>query len=323
MIELHSRDVPPAERFEWYCELLSRDMAPHHIASDHAADFPASALQLPLHEVRLSGVEFPSLRSVRTRRLIQRADPELWELALIARGSAMNEQGRNHVDLRAGDLVLYDTSQPYRAVCGAADGMAQVIVLHLPRRTLPVPEQSLRRLVATPLPSRTGSGLLLGRLLAGLVEQAAVLGGTPTAQLGAAVLELAVAFLAGLAGAEEPPTAEARQAALLHRIKAFVRGHLQDPALSPSSIAAAHHISPRTLHYLFRQDGRTVGEFVREQRLERCRADLADPRLARRSVAVIGARWGFSDAAVFTRAFKARHGMPPGEYRRRHARPRD
>lgn len=75
------------------------------------------------------------------------------------------------------------------------------------------------------------------------------------------------------------------------------------------------------MQYLFREDGRTVGTFIREQRLERCRAGLADPRLAGRSVAAIAVRAGFSDAAAFSRAFKARYGMPPGEYRRLHGEP--
>ena len=54
-------------------------------------------------------------------------------------------------------------------------------------------------------------------------------------------------------------------------------------------------------------------------RLEACRRDLADPALASRPVAAIAARWGFTSPAQFSHAFKAAHGMPPGEYRRRAA----
>ena len=55
--------------------------------------------------------------------------------------------------------------------------------------------------------------------------------------------------------------------------------------------------------------------WTRQRRLERCRRDLADPALAARPVAAIAARWGFPSAAEFSRAFRAAHGMPPGEYR--------
>jgi AraC-like DNA-binding protein len=32
----------------------------------------------------------------------------------------------------------------------------------------------------------------------------------------------------------------------------------------------------------------------------------------------VGARWGFRDAATFSRAFRATYGLPPGEYRAVH-----
>jgi AraC-like DNA-binding protein len=87
--------------------------------------------------------------------------------------------------------------------------------------------------------------------------------------------------------------------------------------LSPALIAAAHQISVRYLHHLFRQEEQTVGEFIRNRRLERCRADLSDPRLRDRSVVEVGSRWGFTDAATFSRTFKEATGTAPGEYRRR------
>ena len=40
---------------------------------------------------------------------------------------------------------------------------------------------------------------------------------------------------------------------------------------------------------------------------------LSDPALANRPVAAVAARWGFTSAADFSRAFRAEHGMPPSE----------
>nr|WP_243274742.1 helix-turn-helix domain-containing protein [Streptomyces albus] len=60
----------------------------------------------------------------------------------------------------------------------------------------------------------------------------------------------------------------------------------------------------------------TVAAWIRRQRLEHCRRDLADPRLRDRPIHAIAARWGFPRPGDFTRAFRAAYGIPPRDYRR-------
>jgi AraC-like DNA-binding protein len=318
MIELRSCDVPRAQRFDWWRELTARDLVPTWIVSDQVADFRASAKGLDLALVRISALEFPALRSVRTPRLIRRSDPELWELALVTSGSLAVEQARNSTLLRGGDFVLYDTSRPFDSI--ATKGPARVVILHLPRRAVPVPERTLRPLVARWMPSHGGPAALLSQYLRGLVEQSATLPKPKVARLGSAAIEIAAAYLESVGNAGNPLLSQARQVVLVREIKAFIARNLGQAQLSPSAIAAAHHISVGHLHRLFRHGDRTVGAFIREERLERCRADLANPRLVGRSVGEVGARWGFPDATVFSRTFKRAYGLPPGEYRNRHSR---
>ncbi|HEY5833856.1 MAG TPA: helix-turn-helix domain-containing protein [Streptomyces sp.] len=54
---------------------------------------------------------------------------------------------------------------------------------------------------------------------------------------------------------------------------------------------------------------------MRHRRLERCRHDLADPQWDSRPVYALAARWGFTDSAQFSRAFRAAYGVPPSAYR--------
>ncbi|WPB89422.1 helix-turn-helix transcriptional regulator [Streptomyces malaysiensis] len=110
------------------------------------------------------------------------------------------------------------------------------------------------------------------------------------------------------------------------RVRAFIDSHLHDPELTPTAIAAAHHISVSYLHRIFQEEAPTDGGpgtvmgHVRERRLERARRDLADPALRTRPIHEIAHRWGFTHQTSFTRAFRARYHMPPAEYRRtRHA----
>jgi AraC-like DNA-binding protein len=77
----------------------------------------------------------------------------------------------------------------------------------------------------------------------------------------------------------------------------------------------------RYLHRLFKPTGRSVGDWIRELRLEACRESLSTGERAL-SLGELAYRWGFSDQAHFCRAFKARFGIPPGEARRRAAQDR-
>ncbi|WP_242904732.1 helix-turn-helix transcriptional regulator [Actinomadura terrae] len=103
--------------------------------------------------------------------------------------------------------------------------------------------------------------------------------------------------------------------ALTLRIEAFALAHLGDRDLTPGTIAAAHHISVGYLHRLFRHDGRTVTAWIRTQRLERARRDLADPAQYSTPVQALAARWGFAHASDFSRAFRRAYGTSPRDYR--------
>lgn len=309
-VEMRTTDVPKAERFAWWRDLLMRDLAPTHIVSEHHRDFRASTAALELGPVNVSVLSFPTLTSVRTPRLIQRCDPELWELGYMASGSMVVEQARSHTQVGAGDLLLYDTSQPVRMQVTEGGWLT---ILHLPKPAVPLPDRSVRELLSRRLPTQ-GTGALLAGFLHGLAGG----GWSPleAERLGAAAVQLASAFLGGLADREGLLPPETRQTMLLRRVKVFIEAHLTEPRLSPQTIADAHNISVRYLHHLFRSEQQTVSARIRELRLDRCRADLAHPGLATHPVGAIGARAGFTDAAAFNRAFKAAFGMPPGEYRR-------
>lgn len=318
MIELCSDDLQGGDKFDWWCTQMDA-LIPTRMTTD-TNDFHASATLLELGRVDVSVLEFSAYDAVRTHKLIQRSDPEWWGLSLISAGSMRLEQHRNAVGIGAGDLVLYDTSHFFKADVQRHEFRSRVVTMHLPRNLLPLPDQALQQRAARSLPSTTGAGALLARFLQTLVEQATMLQSDAVDRLGSAAADLAIAFLAHLIDAEAQVPHQTRQRALLHEIKSFIMRNLDQPDLSTASIAAAHHISVRYLHYLFQHEnteGQTVAEFVRHGRLERCRIDLMDPHMANRSVAEIGARWGFPNATIFGRAFKRIYGITPGEHRKR------
>lgn len=105
------------------------------------------------------------------------------------------------------------------------------------------------------------------------------------------------------------------RSAHLSRAERFVMQNLHRTDLDTEMIANECGISVRYLHQLFRDTNQTLGQWIRDMRLEAAREDLrsASKKL---TIAEICYSRGFSDQAQFCRNFKARFGRTPSELRR-------
>ncbi|MER5840620.1 helix-turn-helix domain-containing protein [Streptomyces prasinus] len=309
---VYSNDhLPAAERYEWYCDLLRRKFLPSTVTSEEIHDFRAFVRHLDMGVAQVGVLEYPPLHSrVREQGL------DMYWLYLNVHGRQTATSGRREVNLASGELVLLDTGRPFDAWAHPMGSQTRTISLALPREAMALPQRTLDRLVTTPLDCGTGTGALLASFLHRLVADTRSYGPHDGVRLGAVLTDLAVATLAHHGDAEDALPVEIRHRALLADIHAFIDRHLGTRQLTPEAIAAAHHISVRHLHRLFRERGTTVGEWIRRRRLERCRQDLLTPACAELTVQAIGARWGFGHASEFSRAFRSAYGVPPGAYRR-------
>jgi AraC-like DNA-binding protein len=149
------------------------------------------------------------------------------------------------------------------------------------------------------------------RTLGGALEDGTL--GT-SAYVGDAVFDLVAAVVAERLDVDGIPP-DGSRTAMLARIDTYIDAHLGERDLTVSRIAASHHVSVRYLQKLFEDHDRTVTGWIRHRRLDKARRDLGDRSLAGRQVSTIGARWGFADAGVFSRSFRAEFGVPPREYR--------
>ena len=137
-----------------------------------------------------------------------------------------------------------------------------------------------------------------------------------TPEQGNAAIEAYLDLLAGcIAGQQKGPPKLGHQAEICSRIDRLIESHLSEPTLNPAEIASAAGVSVRHLHRLFLAKGRTVAEWIREHRLERCRTDLSDPRFCEKNITEIAFDWGFSDSAHFSRCFKKEFGICPRMFR--------
>ncbi|URM89135.1 helix-turn-helix domain-containing protein [Streptomyces sp. MRC013] len=311
----HGAEVPEDERLDRWREHLAGTYVPVEVASSHPPGFTAHQRVLAFGAVRVWTTEHPPMTLRRTPALIRRSDPGLLHVSLPLRGrmSVAGPGGGAVADPY--DLCVQDTSRPYvmRAEADGGEGRVLGTGLLVERRLVAPPgrDRPATRLV----PGREGVGALLATLLRQLVEDAGSYRDADGARLGAVLLDLVSALLAPARGGEAAAPGEARRRALVRRVRAYVQQRLHDPELTPRAVAAAHHVSVGYLHRIFREEGETVAAWIRAQRLERARRDLADPALAATPVHVIGARWGFPRASDFTRAFRGAYGAPPSDCR--------
>ncbi|MBD0709960.1 AraC family transcriptional regulator [Streptomyces sp. CBMA291] len=314
---MSSGGLPDRERFDWFADLISREVMPTALTSERPAEFGADLALLDLGGLQVSKVAYSPLRSRRTPALIRRGDPEQYQLGLVTGGSMLLDQNGAGCEAEAGDLVFWDTSRPSdaRYVSDGDGGTGQLVILQLPRDALPLPADRLDGLLAHRVPGRSGTGAVLADFLRSLVTHGGACTPEELARLGAAAVDLAAACLARSADAEDLLPAEARSRELLRRVRLFIEYNLGDPKLTPAVVAARHNLSVRSLHQLFKGGGETVQARIRRRRLERCRDDLADPALLAHPVQAIAARRGFSGPAVFSRAFREAYGISPTEYR--------
>lgn len=90
---------------------------------------------------------------------------------------------------------------------------------------------------------------------------------------------------------------------------------LPQPNLTPVSLAARLNISVRQLYRLFEEQGDSVCRYIQRMRLQRSADDLSNPMLKGESITSIAYKWGFTDSAHFSRAFKKQFGLSPKDYR--------
>ncbi|MFI2206571.1 helix-turn-helix domain-containing protein [Streptomyces sp. NPDC020192] len=310
-----SGDLPAQDRLAALDELWANDAHPMRVVSDTPEHFRATVRMLDLGAVNVVGLAVSPCEVLRTPKLIRRADPELCSVIVPLSGRLAVSQAGHDVALGTDELVLYDSSQPFRIRFTAKGGATRLVRAHIPRALLGLPADGLERLLARPLPAGAGFEGLLSRFLAEVTLSSTPYRPHDLPRMGVLAQDLLTSVVTHHLDAEGTVPDDSRHRTLMLSIEAFVRQHIGDPELSPESVASAHHISIGHLHRLFRTRETTVAAWIRRQRLEYARRDLADPALHSVPIHLIATRWGFKDHPTFTRAFRSAYGASPKEYR--------
>jgi AraC-like DNA-binding protein len=113
----------------------------------------------------------------------------------------------------------------------------------------------------------------------------------------------------------EPGDESGLRAARLNAILHEIERRSADPDLSALTTARLLGITPRYVHLLLAETGKSFTHHVLERRLERAAALLRDPDRRHRKIADIAAEAGFTDLSYFNRAFRRHFGGTPSDIR--------
>ncbi|WP_068875937.1 MULTISPECIES: helix-turn-helix domain-containing protein [unclassified Phenylobacterium] len=231
-----------------------------------------------------------------------------FKLHIQETGSSLNVQDGQEAVLGPGDLMLCDSSRPYSIRFDAPNRM---LVLRLPEDRVAARFEDPDALVGR----RLGVESLGASLLSAFVHNlwTAPAANDDEADCEGPLLDAALNLLAAANGfAPAAPTAQA--SCPRQRIRRFVDEHLTDPELSVTGVARALGLSPRYVQMAFAEIATTPLAYIRRRRLQ-----LAAQQLRRQgagcNITELGFSLGFNDLSHFSRAFKARYGVGPREYR--------
>jgi AraC-like DNA-binding protein len=303
--------IAAPDRFDAWMYANSETFVALDVVTPNPTSFSGSLISQEIGLVRVAEVTGPQITVRRTAKNIAKDDLNLMKFGLQLRGRGVVSQDGREAFLNPGDLALYDTTRPYEL---RFDGDFCMLVVIFHADHLAVGRKARDSLMASRIPARHGVAALTYGLLSSLAVQ--LHEGDAAGDF--AVSEALLAMISGTSAEHigEHLSPSIQQTLLLSRIDGYIDAHLGDPAMTVSGIAVAQNISVRYLQKLFETRADTVSDRIRRSRLARCREDLMNPRLNERSVSSIGLRWGFSDAAVFSRAFRSNFGTSPAEFRR-------
>ncbi|MDN4589473.1 AraC family transcriptional regulator [Xenophilus aerolatus] len=316
-LAVDTRRIPERERIDAWQQILSDIGGPIQVDPIPGETFMGELKLVRRGPIAFYDMCYSGMRLWRRPVDVARMDKEMFALSLTQPSCSLRvERGGQALELQGGRSYLFDHAAPYRTEPPSA----------YKTRSIAFPSSLLRRRVRGLRPFyalgdcvQSSGGLALINVFAQhLAQGAATWSDEEVDSLSGQLLDLLALFLGtgdgAVAGAESSLRAGHRQRALEH-----IRRHAHDPELTPARVAQACGISLGYLNEVFRGQAAGVEDSIFDERLEAARRLLSDARRRRVPIQTLAYEAGFNDASHFSRRFKRRFGLTPGELRAQEA----
>lgn len=298
-------DAPAGQAFDAWRRRMEVAIGACTAVAPNEGKFQAEVEVVRIGDVRLARIAAGPHRLERERgNGGEGAIPGMIHVLFVQKGRFRMEQNGRSALLEAGDWSFYDTSRAF--VCGN-DEPVEMLGMMAPRAAVFGRDTSAYQCAAERFSSAKGAACLARGYLATLFDEMPGLNAAIGSDLAATAVQL-VRLVA--AEALRHRNVLSIKDMLRARIESYVCRNLRNPQLTVDMVAAAHACTKRYVHKIFSAE-ETLGQYILNARLDRCRDDLLKPELAGQSITEIAFSWGFNSSAHFSRVFRRRFGISP------------
>jgi AraC-like DNA-binding protein len=302
--------LPERDRVPFWCDEFARAALQLTVAPIAEKPFRQVGMHCSFDHLAVTFGETNGFRSWRDKTQVANSNDDLI-LSFGESGYHQASQIGRELEIARGEAVV--------VTCG------EVLAYHItaPTRgyTVRIPRRVLAELVADPegavmrrIPANSSALQLLTGYVALLSKEPL---SSPKMQRAFAthIYDLAALTLGAKRDAAAAARSRGLRAARLAAVLRAIENLSVDPGLSAAGVGEMFGITPRYVHLVLEETGKSFTHHVLERRLEKVLAMLRDPRRHTRRITDIAHEAGFTDLSYFGRAFRRRYGMTPSDVR--------
>lgn len=304
-------DVTPSMRYDAWREALCGHYVNVDTVCDSTDDYDGFIKEANFGVMTVSDCYLSPQIIARRASHIARIDKDCCYLVWTQKGIQVVEQHGRSIACGEGSATLFSASEPYILKNDAA---YRAIYLEFPRASFAQRCDRPGKTLTASLNMSYGMGRIIASICSSMVLEAESLQEKARSQLGEQVLDMLAIALDGPAQ-DVTMDVPAIRSARLRQIRNYIDSNIGNPLLNPERVAKANQMSVRALHYVFKDTGKSVSDYIWGRRLERCRSELEMSAANKRTITEIAFASGFNSMSHFSSLFRSTYGITPSDVR--------
>ncbi len=271
--------------------------------------FSARLGTFELGPVGMTRIEASRHRVRRTSASMARHSTDFLKIVAPWHGEARVCQNGREAVARSGQWLIYDTTQEYEVL---NPEWCEHLIITLPKSRFEDHGRAVDALMGRYVGGSEGVSRIALDMMRGTFAECRAMGQGLAQHVTDSLLQLIQLSLLDACGRAASLSASEL---LLGRIKAYVRQHLRDPALSVDAVAAALNCSKRHLYNAFADERLSISQHIWAERVALFQRELLSPANRHCTLTELALASGFASGAHLSRLFKQHTGQTPAQFR--------